>query len=332
MTSASAHILVIRFSSLGDVALTVPVIRNLLRQNPNIQVSVLSKDFNQALFSDLDRVQFIAFDSNKYKGVFGIWKFAKQFLFPQNFSHVVDLHDVLRSKVLCFFYGFRSAKISIFSKGRDEKIDAISSKSIQTTALEHVAERYANAFRVAGFACDLSDRNQVTEISVKQNYTIGIAPLSKHFTKNYPLDQVLLLLQEIMKNPQWSVKILCASSEKSLLQHLCIHDRIQFLTTGQSFAEELKNMQQLDLMISMDSANMHLANMYHIPTLTIWGGTHPNIGFSAYYKRHAIDIQTELSCRPCSVYGRADCPLGHFRCMQEIQIDSIMQSISKILS
>lgn len=324
------HILVIRLSSLGDVALTVPVIKNLRFQNPEIKISILSKAFHQPLFEDIDGVEFISFDSNKYKGFWGILNFTRKELFTKKFTHIVDLHDVLRSKLIRFFYSFKNIQVSIFDKGRNEKLDAIIDKSIQIKSLTHISARYAAAFKTLNFNCDLSDRNELNSAIKKAHYTIGIAPLSKHFTKNYPLDKMRSLIEQILADHRFQIKILCAKNEQVQLENLLINERVAFLMNENNFKKELTFIQELDLVISMDSANMHLASNYNVPVITIWGGTHPHIGFSSYNSNN-INIQLDLACRPCSIYGKAECPMGHFNCMKNIETEKIVEQIKLIL-
>jgi ADP-heptose:LPS heptosyltransferase len=326
------YILFIRLSSLGDVALSVPVIQNFLLQNPDVKVSILSKSFHAPLFSHLQNIHFIAFDTNEYKGLIGLYKFVKTNLFTKDFTHIIDLHDVLRTKIIRFFYTFKKVSITSFDKGRNEKKQAIKNKSIQNHPLIHVTERYAMAISDAGFNCELNDREEKFDRIKKDKYTIGIAPLSKHFTKNFPLEKMQELIQQLMAKGNIDIKILCASSERSQLEFLCDADNVRFLNEENSLSKDIEDIKKLDLIISMDSANMHIANIFKIPVLTIWGGTHPNIGFSGYYKNNTINIQNDLSCRPCSIYGRSDCPVGHFKCMKELSSTDILNSIYLIIS
>ncbi len=330
MNATNQHVLFIRLSSLGDVALTVPVIKNFILQNPGVQVSILSKSFHAPLFATLENIDFIAFDSNDYNGVFGLFRFVRKHLYSRNFTHIVDLHNVLRSKIIRFLYLFKKVQISCFDKERAKKLQAIQNKTIQHTALMHVSERYANAIRHAGFKCDLTDRDQIINIVKKEQYSIGMAPLSKHFTKNFPLEKLQLLIEKILEDKRYHIKILCAAKEQKQLASLIINEQISFLSKELDFKKELDAIKELDLVISMDSANMHIASIYQVPVITLWGGTHPNIGFTSYYNNN-INIQTDLACRPCSIYGKSSCPLGHFKCMMQQDIEHIHSQIKQVL-
>ncbi|MEI6312401.1 MAG: glycosyltransferase family 9 protein [Bacteroidota bacterium] len=330
MNVKNPHVLFIRLSSLGDVALTIPVIKNFILQNPTVKVSVVSKSFHAPLFDSLENIHFIAFDSNEHKGFLGLLSFIRNHLYSQNFTHIIDLHDVLRSKIIRLSYLFKKVDVTCFDKGRAKKLQAIQNKTIQHTALIHVTERYANAIRNVGFKCELKDRDQSLKIVKKDKYSIGIAPLSKHFTKNFPLEKLSILIRRIVEDKRYHIKILCASKEQKQLTSLMINEQISFLSKESNFKKELDAIKELDLVISMDSANMHIASIYQVPVITIWGGTHPNIGFTSYYKNN-INIQTDLACRPCSIYGRSACPVGHFNCMMQQDIESILSEIKQLV-
>jgi ADP-heptose:LPS heptosyltransferase len=95
---------------------------------------------------------------------------------------------------------------------------------------------------------------------------------------------------------------------------------------------ELALISRLDLMISMDSSNMHMASLLGVKTVTIWGGTHPYAGFSAYHEKNAVNIQipkSELSCRPCTLYGKGKCHRGDFACMENLSADKVYEQLKE---
>ena len=121
MAQAQKHILVIRLSAMGDVAISVPVLRALLDQNPDVKISYLSKGHLEPLFHGLKNLNFVKADvTNTHKGIMGLYRLYKQ-LKKENFYAVADLHNVLRTKILRFFFSFESVKISSINKGRIEK-------------------------------------------------------------------------------------------------------------------------------------------------------------------------------------------------------------------
>jgi ADP-heptose:LPS heptosyltransferase len=99
-----------------------------------------------------------------------------------------------------------------------------------------------------------------------------------------------------------------------------------------TFSEELMLISHLDGMISMDSANMHLASIYGVPVVSIWGATHPFLGFYGYGQDPERIVQAELFCRPCSVFGNKPCYRGDFACMKMIEPQTIIDKTEKVLN
>jgi hypothetical protein len=100
---------------------------------------------------------------------------------------------------------------------------------------------------------------------------------------------------------------------------------------GTGFKSELELMGKLKVMVSMDSANMHLASLVDVPVVSIWGPTHPYAGFYGFNQDPANAIQTDLSCRPCSVFGNKNCWRGDHACMQNISPEMVIKQVKKII-
>ena len=115
------HVLAIRFSALGDVAMTVPVIKELLQEYSDLEVTFVSKPLHAALFKDIDRLHFYSVDTDKYKGIFGLRKLAGEINSNVDFDAIVDLHSVLRSKLLRLFLQKNSVPVGVIGKGRNAK-------------------------------------------------------------------------------------------------------------------------------------------------------------------------------------------------------------------
>ena len=90
-------------------------------------------------------------------------------------------------------------------------------------------------------------------------------------------------------------------------------------------------MSHLDVMVSMDSANMHMASLVNIPVVSIWGATHPLAGFMGYHQSLDNAVQTDMDCRPCSIYGQKPCQFGDYRCMMAITPQMIVEKIANVL-
>jgi ADP-heptose:LPS heptosyltransferase len=105
------------------------------------------------------------------------------------------------------------------------------------------------------------------------------------------------------------------------------------LTAGHlSFCDELRLMNSLDVMLSMDSANMHLASLVDIPVVSVWGATHPYAGFYGYNQNPINAVQVDMPCRPCSVFGNKPCRYGAYDCFNQIKPEMIVEKIMNIFT
>src|SRR5690606_9712059 len=150
------HILVIRLSAMGDVAMTVPVIRALTAQH-QVRVTVVSRPFFEPFFKDIQNVEFFGVDlQNKHKGFSGLYRLFKD-LKAKNIDYVADLHNVLRSKVVGSFFKLSGKKVVTLDKGRQEKKALTRPENKVLQPLKSMHERYANVFGELGFKVDLSN-------------------------------------------------------------------------------------------------------------------------------------------------------------------------------
>lgn len=313
MKKSSKHILVIRLSAMGDVAMTVPVLRALLQQNPQVNVTILTRKQFVPLFQDLDGVKAFPVETKgKHKGVFGLYKLTRQLNKENNFYAIADLHSVLRSKVLKQFLNCRRF-ISI-NKGREEKKALITGKIFHQLKTTH--ERYADVFRGMGCEVDFSNptfpkpKNLCHEIlaltGTKSGTWVGVAPFAAHQGKMYPLDLMEKVIKELSKEYKM---FLFGGGEQEINALDGISDKYSNtinLSGKLSFPQELDIISNLDLMISMDSGNGHIAAMLGVKVITIWGVTHPFAGFAPFNQPEDFMIlpnRKQYPKIPTSVYG-----------------------------
>ncbi len=314
-------LLVIRFSAMGDVAISVPVIHSVLEQHPDIEITFLSRKFFKPIFNPHPRFTFLGIDlkDKKYEGILGMYWLYKE-LSLQNFDVVLDLHDVLRTKLLRFFFQIQRTPVFIIDKGRKEKTQALKTK-IVTPPLKHSRERYADVFRNAGIKVNILDKaflkipkqEKITSFYHQINpdncnKVIGFAPYSAHWSKELTPTQIKEVIQMLTQHPNYRIVLFGGGQkEKDKLEVLSSSYKNCYSVAGKfSLKEELFLLQNLDLMIAMDSSNMHLASIVGTKVLSIWCSTHPNLGFSPYQNEgNYIQVsQYILPCRPCSIYGK----------------------------
>lgn len=334
------HLLVIRLSAMGDVAMAVPVLKALEKQYPTLKITVLSKPFLKPLFDGLKNVSFYAAEvDRKHKGFFGIYKLFKE-LKSFDIDAVADLHNVLRSKILRSFFKLAMAKVTFVDKGRSEKRALTQSKNKVFKQLKTTHERYADVFRNLGFDLDLSSPEfppkkeltpEILEItSTKNTKWIGIAPFATYKTKMYPLDLMEEVISELSQQP---VKILLfggGKKEIELLENLANKFPAAINVAGKlKLNQELALISNLDNMVSMDSGNAHFAAMLGINTITIWGITHPFAGFSPFNQPFENSLLPDLKKYPnipCSIYGNKVCE-GYDDVMRSISPKTIVKKV-----
>ncbi|RYZ19709.1 MAG: glycosyltransferase family 9 protein [Chitinophagaceae bacterium] len=316
---ARAHLLVFRFSSLGDVAMTVPVLRLALEQHPELEITYVSTAFVRPLFSDLPRLRFVAADlKGMHKGVPGLYRLFRELRAGGRYTGIADLHNVLRTKMLRAYFRFTGIPAAALDKGRAEKKELTRAENKQLRPLKPMHQRYADVFEALGLAIDLSARHNYREAAIPSYmqqgiaagiHFIGIAPFAAYKEKTYPPEQMTEVIRLLCADPQNRIFLFGGKTDAPQFEAWQkAYPQVHNLAGKMSFGEELDHIGSLDVMVSMDSANMHLASLYGVPVVSVWGGTHPWLGFYGWRQDPANAVQIELACRPSSVFGSKDCP------------------------
>ena len=328
-------LLVIRFSALGDIAMTVPVVRDLAVQYPDLDITMLSREMARPLFERLPKnVHFIAADlKGRHKGLFGLcrlWRDAHL----SDFDYIADFHDVLRTHWLRTEGCLRRKKIAKIDKGRKGKKALTRQKNKVLVQQATSFERYAKVLENLGFPIKPQfvklDYSSFCETQKTDNETwIGIAPFAKHEAKVYPLEKNEQVIKALSERKNTTIFIFGGGKEENeQIERLCAkYNHVQPAKSHQGLKGELALMGQLDVMLSMDSANMHLASLVGTRVVSIWGGTHPFAGFLGWSQKAEDCIQLDLPCRPCSVYGNKPCLRGDYACMNGITPEQILEKL-----
>lgn len=336
MITKAKHILVIRLSAMGDVAMTVPVLRMFTQQYPEIKLTVLTRALFKPFFRDLKNVSVYAADLNgKHKGFFGLLELSKE-LRILGIDAVADLHNVLRSNILKIF--LLDLKNRQLDKGRAEKKALIKGELFEQLKTTH--QRYRDVFEKLGFPIkdDIPQfperaflNSKIREIVGNDTKTwIGIAPFAAHQSKMYPLE----LMEEVIKALSKNFKIMLFGGKNDAeYLHTLENQNVSIIAGKLSLDEELDLISNLDVMLSMDSGNAHMASMLGIKVLTLWGVTHPYAGFFPFNqdKNNALLAdRTKYPKIPTSVYGNKF-PEGYDRSMETIRPKDVIQRIETIL-
>ena len=317
----SKKILVIRFSAMGDVALSAPVISSVLEQHPTLEIVFLSRQLFKPFFQEHDRLIFIGADlKGKHKGIFGLKKLQNELLKEHKFDAVVDLHDVLRTKMLRFYFKTLGIRCHSINKGRGEKKGLING-SVPFKKLKHTTQRYLEVFEKANVTSTLNsgpwvapvisdtthDFLKINNCEIKNNSWIGIAPFAAHRSKEWPIEKMKIVISQLIDAGKTVFLFGGGQHEIKKLESIKNEFPKSILIAGQlKLDEELALISKLDLMVAMDSSNMHLSTVVGTPVVSIWGATHHYLGFGPLNNEHnIIEISKEkLQCRPCSVFGK----------------------------
>ncbi len=341
------HLLIIRFSALGDVAMTVPVVASLARQYPHLRITVLSRPAARPLFEGLaPNVGFMEADlKGEYRGWTGLNALYRR-LVAKNFTAVADFHNILRSNYLRMRFNLDRFRVEHIDKHRRERRLLISHNEKAPKRLLPPFRGYADVLERLGYPVkvefdsifppegaplvSIADR---TGTKADGQKWIGIAPFAAHKGKIYPvalMEQVIARLSE--EGPEYRI-FLFGGGRKEREQIARWTKAYPACTsvpdTLHSMDEELVLMSHLDVMVSMDSANMHLASAVGTRVVSVWGATHPCAGFLGWGQREADCVGLDLPCRPCSIYGNKPCALGDYRCLAGIRPEEIVARIKE---
>ena len=327
------HVLVIRLSALGDVALMVPVLERYAAGNPDVTFTVAAPPMLQPLFDGMPNVRFLGL--KKKQSFVKIYKALE----AVGADTVVDLHKVnrvgfaltmLRLRHL-FNFGFR---IFALRKGRLSRWLFLHHWCRKPRKPQY--ERYDDVFQRAGLKGAESGKwkmGSVAELPTT-NYqlpTIGIAPFSQHAGKVWPWENVEQLVG-MLAGKGYRVILFGSKEESGRLEQLAEkQENVESVAGKQSFAQELEIIKRLTLMVSMDSANMHFASALGVPVVSIWGATHPDFGFYGYGQNPDNALCANLPCQPCSAFGQKPCRYGDYHCMKAITPQRVMEKITQII-
>lgn len=306
------EIVLIRISSLGDVAMLIPVLISFHNSFPKLRIKLISRERFRPIFKPLDFVDFVGIDKNRNSLNFiNLIRFFIDFN-PKNNLEILDCHDVLRTKILSFLFQIKGNKKDKIDKGRAEKKQLIEFKSKELSQLKTSHQRYQSVFKNAGYDFELLVNAFLPKIhhSGKSEKWIGIAPFAKHSSKQFALNKWQEIISKI-KSENSEVKFFIFGAGNIELEYAKLAfeniENIEFIINERSFEDELNLISKLDLMISMDSGNGHLAANYGVPVITIWGSTHPCLGFAPYgqpIENSIFPNSKKYPFLPVSIFGK----------------------------
>ena len=338
------NVLVIRFSAIGDVAMTVPVLQSVARAYPDTHFTMLSNARFAPLFAGMpDNVSFLGVDLKKDYHGFGAMLKLFLSLRKKHFDAVADIHRVLRTTALSFFYRLFFTKVRRIHKDRRSRKRLTRFKNKDLTPRLTSFDRYRIVLEKLGFKFDVEFSsifgNGKGDLSAIKNIVgnkecpwIGVAPFAAHKGKIYPLYLMEEVVAQLDSAGVCRQFVFAYGKELDQVQEWAEKYRsVEMIDTSLGMAGELILMSHMNVMLAMDSSNMHLASLTGTPVVSIWGATHPAAGFMGWGQDPDNCIQLDLPCRPCSIYGKKECMYGDYRCLTGIDPDTIFSKVKSYL-
>jgi len=342
-------VLVTRFSAFGDVAMTIPVVYSACRCYPDIRFVMVTRPAMTGMFVEAPaNLTVVGADVHgEYRGARGMMRLVAGLHRRYRFDAFIDLHDVLRTRVMrlaCLLRGIRTWHIN---KGRAGKRALTRRRGKVMLPLVSQRSRYREVFFKAGLP--LADRFDglfdgrgkadpalfaaITRPKPAGEQWLAIAPTAAHRGKVYPPELMARVIDAMAARTGLHIFLLGGPEDAPELESRArLHDNVQSLAGKRyGFGAELALLNHMDAVLTMDSANMHLASIAGAPTVSIWGATHPYCGFKGWRQADSDTLQLPMTCRPCSVFGQKPCYRGDYLCLAAIKPETVVARLTEKL-
>ncbi len=326
-------ILIIRFSSIGDIVLTTPVIRCVKTQLPDAELHYVTKSsFAPVLKANpyIDKIHVLGHS----------WETLFHELEAEDYDYIIDLHRNIRSIRL------RSAlkkKGKAFKKLNTRKWIYVNTK-INVMPEKHIVQRYLEAAYELGVKDDgkgldyfIPENEHVKDRDIPLSHHpgyIGIVVGAAHNTKKLPVHK----LKELCLQLAHPIIILGGKEDSDVGKELAAVDPVKIYNACGKFSinESADLVRRAKIIVTHDTGLMHIAAAFNKPVISVWGNTVPSFGMYPYFGIDSASpaewIQVKkLWCRPCSKIGYAKCPLGHFKCMNKQDMSRVVAMIQRKL-
>jgi heptosyltransferase-2 len=304
--------LILRFSSIGDIVLTTPVTRCIKTQYPNAVLHFATKESFKVLVENnpyIDQYHLLGKSLNKFI----------QSLQTENFDYIIDLHNNLRTSIIKM--RLFSVKSFSFDKLNLRKWLLVNLKINQMPNV-HIVERYLETVKSLGIKNDLNGLDffipEKDKVQINVSY-VAYAIGGQHNTKKLPINRIINVCQKI----NGKIMILGGKEDRPAAEEIekALGDKIINACGKYNLNQSASLVQQAEYIITHDTGLMHIASALKKKVISIWGNTVPEFGMYPYLTAFSIIENKEISCRPCSKIGYAKCPKGHFKCMNELNLD-----------
>lgn len=319
---------------MGDVAMLPHALRALRSVCPEVRITVLTRPLFKPFFEGLG-VEFIEADfGGRHKGLRGLLRLAGEAR-QRGVDAVADEHGVLRSRFVTLLLRLRGMSVATIDKGHIEKWFRLGGTSPVAGPLKHTVVRYCDALRRLGFRFDdprpAVKPERPNPFGEKQGVWIGFAPFSAQQGKTCPEELAEAVVAGLCARYDRVFIHSGGGAEAAFAQRMeREHPRVTALWGRVRLAGELDLIAHLDCIVTMDSVAMHMAALVATPVVSVWGATHPALGFMGYGCSMTEVVQLDLPCRPCSVYGQRRCKYGDYRCLQ-IPPQAVLDKVAAVV-
>ncbi|MBI4429778.1 MAG: lipopolysaccharide heptosyltransferase II [Ignavibacteriales bacterium] len=346
--NAKSKTLVIRFSSVGDIVLSTPLLRVLRKRFPQGQIDyVTKKEYAELVRSNHNLNLTYELDAS---GGFQELRRLKRRIMEEKYDLVVDIHNSIRSRYLRSFLGTQTA---VVDKRELERHLLVKFKRNLYKEVVSVADRYIECVEEFGVEKDgeglelyIPDEvlfgvsGKIAKLALSRfEKVIGLCPASRHFTKRWPEDRFAELGIRFARNIGAKILIFGARDDAALCSGITMQindhageERATDFSGQFSLLETAAAMQFCDVVVTNDTGLMHMAAAMHKKVVAIFGSTVREFGFFPAGTENAVLEKKGLYCRPCSHIGRPSCPEVHFRCMKDISVDEVFMASCSLLS
>lgn len=328
------HILIIRLSALGDVAISAPLIKEYASKNPDIKFTMVSVKLMEPFFKGVKNLHFVSINLKQDGSFWKVVKFAKSLLKLKP-TAVADIHNVLRSRIIRYYLLLHGIPCKVIHKNRARRRELTKRNNKNLSPMNSSQRNYEDVL-VALKLKDLNFANTPVAPKKKVNTgvrQIGIAPFAKHKGKCWPLEYMEQVVAILSKDLNHKIILFGGGTEEEriLMGWEQKYSNTHSVVGKYTLEQELEVINGLDVMVSMDSANMHFASFVRTPVVSVWGATHPSAGFYGWGQNPANAVQAEMPCRPCSIYGSKECRRGDYACLWEVKPQDVISKIMEVL-
>jgi lipopolysaccharide heptosyltransferase II len=343
----STKTLVIRFSSIGDIVLSTPLLRVLRTRFPQGQIDYVTRtEYAELVKSNQNLNHTYEFDAReRFEGL----RALKKKIRDERYDLIVDIHDSLRSKYL---RSLRGPKRVVVDKRVLERSMLVNLKKNLYKEVVSVVDRYIEPLSDLGVHNDAKGlelhipddvlfgvSGKIAALKLNRfEKVVGLCPGARHFTKRWPADRFARVGAAFAQKMDAKILLFGGAVDAPICNQICWDinnqagvERATSLCGQLKLLETAAAMEYCDVIVTNDTGLMHIAVAMHKKLVAVFGSTVREFGFFPYDPK-AIVLETQgLVCRPCSHIGRSECPERHFKCMSEIDPDQVFSRARDLL-